>query len=73
MEAVLGFVAPVEVELAAVVVGERLVGFVGEVTGGLPHPRQRENAGLYVRGLVEHGGRKGLQPTLFWLGEEAAC
>ena len=41
-------------------------------TCGLPHARQRENAGLYVRGLVEHGGRKSLQPTLFRLGEDAA-
>ena len=73
MEAVLEFEAPVEVEGAAVEVGERLVGFVGEVTRGLPHQRQRENAGLYVRGLVEHGGRKSLQPTLFRLGEDAAC
>jgi SRSO17 transposase len=74
MEAVAEFVAPVEfeVELAAVEVRERLVGFVGEVTRGLPHPRQRENAGLYVRGMVEHGGRKSLQPTLFRLGEDAA-
>jgi len=73
MEAVLEFEAPVEVEGAAVEVGERLVGFVGEVTRGLPHQRQRENAGLYVRGLVEQGGRKSLQPTLFRLGEDAAC
>ena len=34
--------------------------------------RQRENALLYVRGLVEHGGRKSLQPTLFRLGETPA-
>ncbi len=73
MEAVVEFEAPVGLELAAVEVGERLVGFVSEVTRGLPHPRQRENAGLYVRGLVEHGGRKSLQPTLFRLGEDAAC
>ena len=72
MEAVLEFEAPAEVELAAVEVRERLLGFVAEVTGGLPHARQRENAGLYVRGLVEHGGRKSLQPTLFRLGEDAA-
>jgi SRSO17 transposase len=72
MEVVVGCVAPVEVGLAAVGVRERLLGFVGEVTRGLPHPRQRENAGLYVRGLVEHGGRKSLQPTLFRLGEDAA-
>jgi SRSO17 transposase len=27
---------------------------------------------VYVRGLIEHGGRKSLQPTLFRLGEDAA-
>ena len=72
MEAVLEFGAPAGVELAAVEVRERLLGFVNGVTRGLPHARQRENAGLYVRGLVEHGGRKSLQPTLFRLGEDAA-
>jgi SRSO17 transposase len=34
--------------------------------------RQRENALLYVRGLVEYGGRKSLQPTLFRLEETPA-
>ena len=38
----------------------------------LPLRRQRENALLYVRGLVEQGGRKSLQPTLFRLGETPA-
>src|SRR5205807_5012250 len=33
---------------------------------------QRENALLYVRGLIEHGGRKSLQPTLFRLEETPA-
>ena len=51
---------------------ERLVAFVGEMVRGLAHPRQRENALVYVRGLVEHGGRKSLQPTLFRLGETPA-
>jgi SRSO17 transposase len=51
---------------------ERLVGFLGEVAGGLSLARQRENALLYVRGLVEHGGRKSLQPTLFRLEETPA-
>ena len=27
---------------------------------------------IYVRGLIEHGGRKSLQPTLFRLGEDGA-
>lgn len=51
---------------------ERLVAFVEEVVSGLNHVRQRENALLYVRGLIEHGGRKSLQPTLFRLGEPPA-
>src|SRR5712692_4337643 len=67
MEAVL---AP---EMPAVDARERLVAFVDDVVSGLACPRQRENAGLYVRGLVEQGGRKSLQPTLFRLGEDAAC
>jgi SRSO17 transposase len=48
------------------------VGFVGEVAGGLSLARQRSNALLYVRGLIEHGGRKSLQPTLFRLEETPA-
>ncbi len=51
---------------------ERLLAFVDEVVRPLPHVRQRENALLYVRGLVEQGGRKSLQPTLFRLGESPA-
>jgi len=66
MEAVL------DLEMAAVEARERLVGFVGEIVSGLPHVRQRENAGLYVRGLIEQGGRKSLQPTLFRLEETPA-
>jgi len=53
-------------------VRERLVAFLEEVTPGLGHVRRRENALVYVRGLVEQGGRKSLQPTLFRLGEDAA-
>jgi len=60
------------VEVPAVEVRERLVGFVGEVAAGLSLVRQRENALLYVRGLVEQGGRKSLQPTLFRLEETPA-
>ncbi len=56
----------------AVEVRDRLVGFVGEVTRQLALRRQRENALLYVRGLVEQGGRKSLQPTLFRLEESPA-
>jgi hypothetical protein len=45
---------------------------VGEVVAGMAHVRQRANALVYVRGLVEHGGRKSLAPTLWRLGESAA-
>jgi SRSO17 transposase len=51
---------------------ERLLAFVDEMVRPLPHVRQRENALLYVRGLVEQGGRKSLQPTLFRLEETPA-
>ena len=51
---------------------ERLSAFVGEVVAGMAHVRQRANALVYVRGLVEHGGRKSLQPTLMRQGESAA-
>jgi SRSO17 transposase len=57
---------------SAVGVRERMEGFVSEVTAGFSLARQRENALLYVRGLVEHGGRKSLQPTLFRLEETPA-
>ncbi len=59
-------------ERPAMEVRERLAGFVEEVAGRLPLRRQRENARLYVRGLVEQGGRKSLQPTLFRLEETPA-
>jgi SRSO17 transposase len=72
MEAVLEFEPRLEVELAAVGVRERLVGFVDGIVSGLALARQRDNAGLYVRGLIEQGGRKSLQPTLFRLEETAA-
>jgi SRSO17 transposase len=61
-----------ESEMPAVEARERLVGFVAEMAAGFAHVRQRENALVYVRGLIEHGGRKSLQPTLFRLGEDAA-
>ena len=60
------------VELSASGPRERLCAFVEEVVRPLAHVRQRENALVYVRGLIEHGGRKSLQPTLFRLGEDAA-
>ena len=65
MEAALLFSPAVETR-------ERLAGFVGEVTARLSLPCQRENALLYVRGLIEHGGRKSLQPTLFRLEQTPA-
>jgi SRSO17 transposase len=66
MEAALVFEAP------AVGVRERMEAFVSEMAGGFALARQRENALLYVRGLVEHGGRKSLWPTLFRLEESPA-
>ena len=59
-------------EASAAQARERLVAFAGEMVAGLAHVRQRQNALLYVRGLIEHGGRKSLQPTLQRLGEDAA-
>ncbi|MHB9149100.1 MAG: IS701 family transposase [Thermoleophilia bacterium] len=59
-------------EMSAAEARERLAAFVSEMVTRLSHIRQRENALLYVRGLVEHGGRKSLWPTLFRLGEDAA-
>jgi SRSO17 transposase len=56
----------------AVEVRDRLLGFVEGVAARLPLRRQRENALLCVRGLVEQGGRKSLQPTLYRLDETAA-
>jgi SRSO17 transposase len=60
------------VEISASAPRERLLAFVDEVVWPLPHVRQRANALLYVRGLIEHGGRKSLQPTLFRLEESPA-
>jgi len=60
------------VEMSASEPRERLLAFVEGVVRPLPHVRQRENALVYVRGLIEQGGRKSLQPTLFRLGESPA-
>jgi SRSO17 transposase len=60
------------VEMVASEPRERLLAFVEEMVRPLAHVRQRENALVYVRGLVEQGGRKSLQPTLFRLGESPA-
>jgi SRSO17 transposase len=64
--------AAVAVGLAAARTRERLGVFVGGVVSALPRVRQRENALVYVRGLIEQGGRKSLQPTLFRLEETLA-
>src|SRR2546423_11158364 len=64
--------AALQLETSAAEARERLVGFVSEVVAGMSLARQRENALLYVRGLVEQGGRKSLQPTLFRLEETPA-
>jgi len=55
-------------EMPAVEARERLAAFVAGVSSVLWLPVQRQNALLYVRGLVEQGARKSLQPTLFRLG-----
>jgi SRSO17 transposase len=65
--------AAIAVEVPAGQTRERLAAFVAEVVSRLPHVRQRENALTYVRGLIEQGGRKSLQPTLFRLEETPAC
>jgi SRSO17 transposase len=64
--------AAVAVVVRAVETRERLAAFVAEMVSALPHVRQRENALVYVRGLIEQGGRKSLQPTLFRLEETPA-
>src|ERR671936_2024654 len=64
--------AAVAIEVPAAQTRERMAEFVGEVVSALPHVRQRENALVYVRGLIEQGGRKSLQPTLFRLEESPA-
>jgi SRSO17 transposase len=56
----------------AVGVRDRLAVFVDAVTRPFVLRVQRENALLYTRGLVEQGGRKSLQPTLFRLEQTPA-
>jgi SRSO17 transposase len=64
--------AAVALGVPAVEVRDRLAEFVAGVTGPFALRVQRENALLYVRGLVEQGGRKSLQPTLFRLEQTSA-
>jgi SRSO17 transposase len=55
-----------------VVVRERLEAFAGEVLGeAVNRPVQLVNGGLYLRGLVEGGARKSLEPMVARLGGEA--
>jgi SRSO17 transposase len=55
-----------------VVVRERLEAFAGEVLAQATNrPVQMVNGGLYLRGLIEQGPRKSLEPLVARLGEEA--
>ncbi len=58
-------------ESVAGAVGERLERFVAQVAGGLGRIEQRRGAELYVRGMLEAGARKSLEPVVARLGEEA--
>jgi SRSO17 transposase len=58
--------------MVAVEPRERLAAFVADVCEGFDRRSQRSNGELYVRGLIEQGARKSLQPTLFRLGESGA-
>ncbi len=54
------------------VVQERLVAFAGEVlAGAMNRPVQVRNGGFYVRGLIEDGARKSLEPLVLRLGADA--
>lgn len=53
-------------------VKERLEAFGAEVLAAAANrPVQLANGGLYLRGLLEEGGRKSLEPMVARLGEEA--
>jgi SRSO17 transposase len=58
--------------MAAVEPRERLVAFAEDVFDAFERSSQRVNGELYLRGLIEQGPRKSLQPTLFRLGESGA-
>ncbi len=54
------------------VVGERLEAFGVEVLAeAVNRPVQLVNGGVYLRGLLEQGPRKSLEPMVARLGEEA--
>ena len=53
-------------------VRERLEAFAGEVLAeAMNRPVQLDNGGLYLRGLLEQGPRKSLEPMVARLGERA--
>jgi len=57
---------------APAAVKERLEAFAGEVLAeAMNRPVQRVNGGLYVRGLLEQGSRKSLEPIVERLGGDA--
>ena len=57
---------------APVVVRERLEAFAGEVlAAAMNRPVQLVNGGLYLRGLLEQGPRKSLEPLVARLGGDA--
>ena len=54
------------------VVRERLEAFAGEMLGeAMNRPVQMRNGGLYLRGLIEDGSRKSLEPLVSRLGGDA--
>jgi SRSO17 transposase len=58
---------------APVAVKERLEAFAGEVlAAAMNRPAQLANGGLYLRGLLEQGARKSLEPMVERLGGWAA-
>ena len=61
-------VAQMQANGEAAAVRERLESFVGEVARGLGRSERRRNAALYVRGMLEAGGRKSLEPMVTRLG-----
>ena len=57
---------------APVAVKERLEAFAGEVLSvAMNRPVQGVNGGLYLRGLLEQGARKSLEPLVDRLGGDA--
>jgi SRSO17 transposase len=57
---------------APVAVRERLEAYAGEVLAeAMNRPAQRVNGGLYLRGLLEQGPRKSLEPMVGRLGTDA--